>query len=216
MAKTPKSKKEIVYENLKRRIITNSLKPGDALNEILLAKEMKTSKTPLREALQQLERDGLVENVRGRGSFVSRFTFQDIRELTEIREILECDVIRKVAAQGNFDITQAMEIRRKFEAGEANENRTTKSYINAGDQIHLFIFNAHGNARLLDYYRRLHDHITRIRYYQYNKVDEERAQESFREHLEIMDALIARDPARAEAAMRRHLQNALDYLKSII
>jgi len=216
MVKIKKSKKVIVYENLKRLIISNSLKPGDALNEILLAKEMKTSKTPIREAIQQLEKDGLVENIRGRGAFVSRFSFQDIRELTEIREILECDVIRKVAARGEFDVSHVAEIRRKFETGEANDSKNTKSYISAGDQIHLFIFTAHGNARLLEYYRRLHEHITRIRLYQYNKVDKERALESFREHLEIIDALIAMDPDRAELAMRRHLHNALDYLKSII
>ena len=89
----------IVYENLKRRIITNALKPGDPLNEGILSKELKISKTPVREALQQLEKKGLVENIPGKGAFVSRFSFQDIRELFEIREILECEVIRRVACK---------------------------------------------------------------------------------------------------------------------
>ena len=65
MPNSTKSKKMIVYENLKRRIITNALKPGDPLNEGILSKEFKISKTPVREALQQLEKKGLVENIPG-------------------------------------------------------------------------------------------------------------------------------------------------------
>ena len=103
MPNSAKSKKMIVYENLKRRIITNILKPGDPLNEGVLSKELKISKTPVREALQQLEKKGLVENIPGKGAFVSRFSFQDIRELFEIREILECEVIRRVARKGGSE-----------------------------------------------------------------------------------------------------------------
>lgn len=216
MTKAPKSKKTIVYENLKKRIITNALKPGDPLNEILLAKDLKTSKTPIREALQQLEKEGLVENIPGRGSFVSRFSFQDIRELTEIREILECDVIRKVAARGAFDLSDAMDIRRKFESSGGNENKTAKTYINAGDQIHAFIFSSFGNRKLMEYYHRLQEQIIRIRFFLSNRVDERRSSASFKEHLEIIDALIAKDPERAQQAMQTHLRNALEYLKEVV
>ncbi len=92
-----KSKKTIVYENLKKRIITHSLNQGDPLNESILSKELKTSKTPVREALQQLEKEGFVENIPGKGSFVSRISFQDIREMFEIREILEGEVVKRAS-----------------------------------------------------------------------------------------------------------------------
>src|SRR5512139_4165079 len=95
-----KSKKAIVYEILKKRIIQHSLKPGEPLNEVLLARELKTSTTPLREALQQLQKEGFVENLPGRGSFVSRLSTKDVRELFDIREILECQVIKQVVSQG--------------------------------------------------------------------------------------------------------------------
>jgi DNA-binding GntR family transcriptional regulator len=81
MPRNSKSKKVIAYEILKRRIINNSLTPNEPLNERVLSEELKISKTPIREALQQLEKEGLVENVPHKGSFVSRVSVQDIREI---------------------------------------------------------------------------------------------------------------------------------------
>lgn len=60
-----KSKKAIVYETLKKRIISHSLHPGEPLNESVLSKELKISKTPVREAFQQLEKEGFIESVPG-------------------------------------------------------------------------------------------------------------------------------------------------------
>ena len=216
MPNSAKSKKMIVYENLKRRIITNVLKPGDPLNEAILSKELKISKTPVREALQQLEKKGLVENIPGKGAFVSRFSFQDIRELFEIREILECEVTRRVAAKADLNLAEAQAIRDKFVASDTNGGRTGKSYFSAGDQIHSFIFAAYGNRKLIREYQGLQEQIVRITLHFFTQNRQKRAAESFKEHLEIIDALIARDPVRAEKAIRNHLQNSLEYLKSVI
>ena len=216
MPNSAKSKKMIVYENLKRRIITNALKPGDPLNEGVLSKELKISKTPVREALQQLEKKGLVENIPGKGAFVSRFTFQDIRELFEIREILESEIIRRVASKADLDLAEARAIRDKFVASDTSGGRTGKSYFSAGDQIHSFIFAAHGNRKLIREYQGLQEQIVRITLHFFTQNRRERAAQSFKEHLEIIDSLIARDPVRAEKAIRTHLQNSLTYLKSII
>lgn len=216
MPNSTKSKKMIVYENLKRRIITNALKPGDPLNEGILSKEFKISKTPVREALQQLEKKGLVENIPGKGAFVSRFSFQDIRELFEIREILECEVIKRVAARGDLNLAEARSIRDKFTASETNGGRNGKNYFSAGDQIHSFIFHAYGNRKLIREYQGLQEQIARITLYFLTPNRQERAAKSFKEHLEIIDSLIARDPQRAEKAIRTHLQNSLEYLKTVI
>jgi DNA-binding GntR family transcriptional regulator len=216
MANNTKSKKMIVYDNLKRRIITNALKPGDPLNEGILSKELKISKTPVREALQQLEKKGLVENIPGKGAFVSRFSFQDIRELCEIRDILECEVIKRVASKGDLNLEEAQAIRDKFIASDTNGGRTGKSYFNAGDQIHSFIFEAFGNRKLIREYQGLQEQIVRITLHFFGQNRQERAAESFKEHLEIIDALIARDPVRAEKAMRIHVRNSLEYLRNVI
>ena len=211
-----KSKKAIVYETLKKRIINHILKSGDPLNESTLSKELKMSKTPIREAFQQLEKEGFIENIPGRGAFVSRISIQDIREIFEIREILECEVIKRVASKGDLNKSEAEAIGKKYESSEVNGNKMPKSYFKAGDQIHTFIFEALGNRRLLEFYKRLQDHIERLRLYFFNQVNPERSEQSFKEHLEIINALVSQDPQRAEKAMRDHLQNSLEYQKKII
>ncbi len=213
MAIGSKSKKAIVYETLKKRIVTHSLKPGEPINEVLLARELKTSTTPLREALQQLQKEGFVENFPGRGSFVSRISTQDVRELFEMREMLECEVIRRVVSQGLVREQRALAIRKEFESSEGKSRPTSRNYFTPGDQIHLFVFECLGNRRLLEYYRSLQEHIERMRLYFFSNFHEERAEHSFKEHLEILDALLAHDADRAERAVRTHLENAMDYLK---
>jgi len=215
MPRGSRSKKSIAYEALKKRIITHSLKPGEPINEVLLAKELKASTTPLREALQQLQKEGFIENFPGRGSFVSRISSQDVRELFEMREILECEVIKRVVSQGLVREPRALAIRKEFESSEGKGRPASRSYFTPGDQIHLFVFECFGNNRLLAYYRSLHEHIERMRLYFFSNFHEERAEPSFKEHLEIIDALLARDPDRAELAVRTHLRNAMDYLKRI-
>ena len=216
MANGAKSKKTIVYENLKKRIISHSLTPGEPLNESILSKEQGISKTPIREALQQLEKEGFVENIPGKGSFVSRISIQDIREMFEIREILECEVIKRVASKGDLNRAEAEAIGRKFESSGADGNKNPRSYFRAGVQIHTFVFETFGNKRLLEFYRRLQEHIERMRLYFFNQVEPERSEQSFKEHLEILNALVAQDPPRAEKAMRDHLQNSLEYQKKVI
>ena len=216
MTNGPKSKKAIVYENLKRRIVNHSLSPGEPLNESVLAKELGMSKTPIREAFQQLEKEGFVESIPGKGSFVSRISVQDIREIFEIREILECEVIKRVASRGTLNKGEVEAIRRRFESSEADGNKTPRSYFRAGSQIHTFIFESFGNRRLLEFYRRIQDHIERMRLYFFNQIHQERAEQSSKEHLEILNAMIAQDPQRAEKAMRDHLQNSIEYQKKVI
>jgi DNA-binding GntR family transcriptional regulator len=209
-----KSKKVIVYENLKKRIITHSLKQGDPLNESILSNELKTSKTPIREAIQQLEKEGFVENIPGKGSFVSRISFQDIRELFEIREILEGEVIKRAVAK--VDLEKIKILREKFISSESENGRDAKSHFKSGDEIHNFIFEIFGNNRLMEIYNRLQDHVVRNRIYFFDHSDPSRSEESFKEHLEILDALEAKDPLRAEQAVRNHIKNSIEYLKKVM
>ena len=214
MLSNSKSKKIVVYENLKRRIIHNALKPGEPINEAVLSKEFKISKTPIREAFQQLERDGFVENIQGRGFFVSRISFQDVKELFEIREILECGVIRRAALKGEPEKIEG--IRKKFASLDGNSDRNPRNQFKAGDRIHTYIFETFGNQRLTEMYKRIQEHVERMRIHFFSDPHDERSENSYREHLEILDAMEARDPARAERAVRDHLRNAIEFLKRVI
>lgn len=209
-----KSKKTIVYESLKSRIINNLINPGEPLNEGVLSKELKISKTPIREALQQLEKEGFIENIPVKGAFVSMISIQDIRELFEIREVLECEVIRRAALKADPERVGA--IREKFVSSESDSKKGSAGHFKSGDEIHAFIFETFGNKRLKEIYKRLQDHIVRSRIHFFNQSPSGRSEESFKEHLEILDALKARDPLRAEKAVRDHLQNSLEYIRKMM
>ena len=209
-----KSKKALVYETLKSRIIHHALKPGEALNEGVLSKELKISKTPVREALQQLEKEGFVENLPNKGAFVSRIALQDLREIFEIREILECEVIKRAALKVDPEKVEAL--RERFVSSEAGNPKPSEGYFKSGDEVHAFIFETLGNNRLTEIYRRLQDHIVRMRIHFFNQSVSGRSPESYREHIEILEALKARDPVRAENAVRNHLRNSLEYIKQMI
>jgi len=211
-----KSKKTTVYEYLKKNIISGSFEQGEPLVEGVLAKELKTSKTPVREAMQQLEKEGFIESFPGKGAFVSRMSFPDIREIFEIREILECEVIKRVAARGEFNKDEVIAIAKKFESVGHEGHRNCKGHFRAGEQIHTFIFEAFGNRRLLAFYKGFKEHVERLRlFYFSDQTRNARADQSFEEHMKILEALIAKDPQKAEAAMREHLQNSTAFLKKI-
>ena len=209
-----RNKKSTAYENLKKKIISGLLQPGEPLSEGTLSKEFKISKTPIREALQRLERDGFVEDIPGRGCFVSRISFQDIKEFFEIREILECEVAKRAALKGDPEKIEA--IRKKFESSESNGDRNSRSQFKAGDRIHTYIIETFGNNQLNEIYRRIIEHVERMRIHFFNQPRTERAGQSYKEHLEILDALIARDSVRAENAVRNHFRNSIEFYRKII
>lgn len=203
------SKKALAYEILKRRILLNEEKPGQPINENALSEEIKVSKTPIREALQQLEREGLVMTIPGRGSFVTSVTVEDVREIFDSREIIECAVARRAAVMGDKELLRAKRkelesrsLRRSSEAGDEEQR----------DDVHVFIFQVVGNRRLFNIYSQLLDQIIRLRNYFNVSVDTERTSQYDQEHLAILDALIEGDPDKAEAAVLNHLRNAAAYL----
>lgn len=96
---SPRQRKPIseeVYEKLKTDILENKLKPGERLVESDIAKELQISRTPVREALKQLEQDGLVTYFPRRGSVVSEISIEDAIELYEVREYIEGLAVRLI------------------------------------------------------------------------------------------------------------------------
>jgi DNA-binding GntR family transcriptional regulator len=209
------NKKAIVYENLKRRIIEGELRPGLPINEAEFARDLAVSKTPIREALRQLERDGFVENVPGRGSTVSHIKPQDIREVFEIREIIETGAAKRAARlRDNDELCAKREDSRKLlenqQAGEA--------YVHewgSWEDVHLCIVKALGNQTLVDMYSGLLDRIKRFRTHYGKRFTQRRLYEILTEHTAILDAIVEGDGQRAEQMVQHHLRNANAFLMGL-
>ena len=201
-----KNKKAEVYRILKQRIIAGSLAPGLPINEIDLASDLHVSKTPLREALRQLEREGFVTTTPGRGSMVSPITFQDIREIYEMREIIECGAAKRSALRCDED--EVRENKSRLEA-MLGKNPDPESFPwGEEEDVHRLIIRSVGNQKLLDTYMGILDHIIRIRIQFLNRSARQRHEELIREHIHILDAFMDRDSEKAELAVQTHLRNA--------
>ena len=205
------NKKVKVYESLKQRIITGELRPGLPINEADFARDLSVSKTPVREALRQLERDGFVENVQGRGSAVSPIKPQDIREVLEIREILEVGAAKRAAwLRGNDDLRAKREECRKLLEEESSQESVHE--WGSWEDLHLSIVKAVGNQTLVDMYLGLLDRIHRIRGYYGQRFTQRRLHEIIGEHAAMLDAIVEGDAERAEKAVQSHLRNAGAFL----
>lgn len=206
------NKKVKVYESLRQRIISGELQPGLPINEAAFASEMSVSKTPVREALRQLERDGFVENVPGRGSAISHIRPQDIREVLEIREILEVGAAKRAAWQhGTDELRRERDESRKLLVAEETSQQSVHEW-GSWEDVHLGIVKAVGNQALVEMYQGLLDRIQRIRTFYGQRFTQRRLHEILAEHTAMLDAIVEGDAERAEKAVQAHLRNAGAFL----
>lgn len=206
------NKKDKVYENLKQRIIACELSPGLPINETNFALDLGVSKTPVREALRQLEREGFVENVPGRGSTVSHITNQEIKDIIEVREIIESGVAKRLARlKGHPLLIDELDKNIKILENSENVEETEHDSIEYED-IHLIIVKALENQALLKMYSGILARITRIRTHYGRSFTPRRSHDIVSEHIEILDAIVKGDSAAAEEKMLIHLQNAGTFL----
>lgn len=201
-----KNKKTEVFRIIKQRIIEGTLAPGLPINEIDLAKELNVSKTPVREALRQLEREGFVTTTPGRGSMVSPITFQDIREIYEMREIIECCAAKRGALRCDED--EVRENKRQLEQMIGKNPDPNAFPWGEEESVHQLIIRSVGNQKLLETYMGIQDHIKRIRIQFLNRFTRQRHDELIREHIQILDAFLDGDAEKAEQAVQTHLRNA--------
>lgn len=213
-AKRMGNKKEQVYQQLRGQIINCELQPGLPINEAVFAEKLGVSKTPVREAIRQLEREGLVSSISGRGSIISFISSTDIYEIFEIREIIECG-----AAQQAAGLLHKEELLRKKEEllrmkNEIGENIQDQNW-DFCDDIHFEIIRLVGNRKLLKMYREVLDTIERIRNNFGHRFTERRREDIIDEHIALLDAVLSGDGGLAQEKVRRHLNNGYTYVKSL-
>lgn len=193
---------EKVYEALKKGILSLEIKPREYLVIGDVAKEYGISRTPVREALIMLERDGWVENDGRRGARVAALSVQAIMELIEIQGVLEGYVARRAAelfCEADLQQAQALldEADEAMHAGEHQRSRVL------GVKFHNFLAEKVGNQRLRATIEQLEEQVKRIRPLIWHK-GEAPIEQSAQHHRAVLKALQARDGANAEKLMFHH------------
>ncbi len=205
------SLKDVAYNAIKEAILTLRLEPGTLLVESDLAQQLGISKTPVRDALQELEREGFVTRILFKGTYVTDVTIQDISEVFQLRAVLEGLAAHLAAPL--FSTEELDQVAQNLSAAEAalvagNLTRCSQE----GQKLHQAIIDKTDNHRLALIIHNLDDHVQRFRLLS-DRIGG-RLNKSVQEHRRVLDALRSRDPAAAEQAMRDHLFSVLQDLSA--
>jgi DNA-binding GntR family transcriptional regulator len=200
----PASFKHRAYAALKNVIVSLDVyrsRSDIRLDERRLAQDFGISRTPVREAMAQLEREGFVRSVPRRGIYVVRKTKRDVIEMITAWAALESMAARLITENAADDeIASLRKMFTTFENGELRAHLDEYSEVNI--EFHQAIIRLSRNHVLINLAENLFTHMRMIRRKTISERD--RADRSIRDHLHIIEALEARDTARAEVLVRDH------------
>ena len=197
--------RQSVYDALIDLIVGGELPPGQHLVETDLARQLGVSRQPIREALHRMEAEGWVDLRPSQGAFVHIPTDSEVDELLDVRALLEAETARLAAARRGSDLQPAQlarlrEICREGEA--AAEAGEFGAAVTANNAFHAEIAVIGGNATLAE----LADIVGRRVQWYYRMVAPARGHGSWTEHAEMIEAIGAGDPDRAQALARSHTE----------
>ena len=202
-SKNGDTSKERIYNTLRRAIVLNELKPGERLNLDELAAKCNTSVTPVREALQMLTQEGLVVNKPHAGFYVAKVTLKQLRDLLELREILEVASVERAATRITDEQLAALE---RVHAGYVGDDDASQErYLDENRRFHYTIAQASGNRELAKALKRLHDRLARFFVFVHTGEEMEKRHKRLIEALRTGDVDIATETIREEVEETRQI-----------
>ena len=205
------SLRERIVVRLRQAIITGDLSPKTHLTEPDLARQLNVSRTPLREAIRQLEAEGFVTTVPRVGCFVTEITPQDAADVYAIRMVIEGLAARQAAENPDPAKRKTLEAILADLAGRTADYR---QYHEISGKFHDIIVSLSGNRRLQGIYHSLAQHVSRMR--TLSLAVRGRPEISLRGHRRIASAILRGQGAEAERAMRAHIEAAYGVLKRTV
>ena len=204
--------KNKAYAALKNVIVSMDIyrnRSDIRLDERQLAQDFGISRTPVREAMAQLEREGFVRSVPRRGVYVVRKTRKEVIELITAWAALESMAARLITERAvPDDITSLRKMFATFEDGQLRAHLDEYSEVNI--EFHQSIIRMSGNSVLIDLAENLFTHMRMIR--RKTIAEKDRVDRSISDHMNIIEALEARDTARAESLVRDHALGLADHV----
>lgn len=198
------SLREQVENQLSSRIVSGEIPPGQVLTVPTLAGEFGVSATPVREAMLNLARRGFLRPIRNRGFAVTDVSEEELRELAEVRTLLEAPPMRQVA--GTLDDAVIAELRELADViVKAGAEKRFAEYLAADTSFHLRVLEYTGNDKLVEVVRELRQQTRLVGLARLAETDA--LVPTSLEHGELVDLLVAGDGEAAEELMRRHIRH---------
>ena len=202
-----------VFQKIREDILNGKYKENDELRENTIGKELGVSRTPVREALRQLELEGLVAIIPNRGAYVTGISHKDIWDIYKIRSMLEGLCARW--ATENITEAQIDELEETILLSEfqmKKESGFNAEQVAALDgRFHAILYDASGSRILSHVLTDFHNYVQTAR--RTSIVSEDRARKSIREHRQILRAIHDRDAEMAEQLANEHIMHVMQNLK---
>jgi len=199
-----------VYEALKKKILERELKPGDKVQVDEVAHQLGVSRTPVKDALNRLALEGLIDKVARRGTFVSTMSAQDVDELFDLRLLMESYAAEKVLEKDKAnsflaDIRQCMA---NIDRIAQDDDPDYDAYLAWNRDLHLSLIKLADNNRLLQMYESLNIPIQVARVHYLHSV--ESVTQTQQEHQAIYQAFESRDVEQVKQAIATHINSVRD------
>ena len=211
MAGTEKSLRGQVFDKIRSDILNGKYKRGEELVESSIGKELGISRTPVREAIRQLELEGLVQLVPNKWAFVTGISEKDVRDIYLIRARLEGLAARMAAKNITPELLDAME-----ETVVLSEYHAKKEHYEQvcemDSKFHKLLYKASGSRILEHTLTDFHQYVQRVRMASIMK--KRRMEKSNDEHDAILTAIREHDEEKAELVATRHISNTVENLKN--
>lgn len=194
-----------VFSQLQNDILNGYYEPGESLIETKLSEELGVSRTPIREALRQLELEGLVQSIPNKGVIVKGVTSQDIQDIYTIRMLIE-GLAARWAAEKITD-EELQELKDTVDLEEFYTVRNDYSHLLQSDtKFHDIIFKASKSKPLMHTLSTFHHYVQKAR--KISMSSPGRAMKVLGEHKAILQAIIDKDAQKAERLTTEHVSNA--------
>ncbi|XVG95719.1 GntR family transcriptional regulator [Eubacteriales bacterium KG127] len=199
-----RSLRESVYSKIKKKILVGDMKPGTRIVEANLAESLGVSRTPVREAIRQLEKEGMVTVIEPRrGCYISNVSVKDMVDILEVREELDALAASLAAGRASEEEIQEMEKVSGLYREAIYEN-DTENIIKFDEMFHKMIVAASGNKSLIAVSKTIQDMALRFRYIYYDNFS--RYENMPFEHRHILEAIRGGDREKAKEIAKDHVE----------
>ena len=203
-----------IFEQLQDEILSGKYKKGEILSEAKLSEELGVSRTPIREAVRRLEQERILDET-GRGIVVVGISAEDILDMYDIRIQLE----GKAAARAAKNVTdeqlnemqEVIDLQKFYTDKPGDVSNKSNNIRDMDSSFHELLYRASGSVVFHDTLSNIHKKILKFR--KASVSDKSRAEQSYEEHLAILDALRLHEPELARSRTVQHIINARDNIK---
>jgi len=201
-----------IYQTMKGLVVSYALKPGERVNEVEYSKQLGVSRTPLREALNRLGTEGLLDFIPKRGYFSRNLNPKEIFDLYELRKAIEVSGIRLATRLATDEKIGAL-ARFLGDVEFGAESRTGEELAELDETFHERLLEMSGNAEMLRVLRNVN---SRIRFVRWTNWDQVSRTKSRADHRAVVSALRLRNEQEAVEILEKHISRRMDQITSAI